>query len=157
MKEMPAGEFKAQCLAVMDQVQRSGEPVLITKHGKPVAKLVPAPASDDDIFGYMAGKVKVVGSGVAIAEITLWELAWLAEHHRVAIAGSVESFVRETISRVIVRPMTPEIVALAVRLPETFPKDPADRIIAATAIVEGLPLVTADERIQRSKVAQTVW
>src|SRR5258708_1379651 len=96
-------------------------------------------------------------SGVAIAEITLWELAWLAEHHRVAIAGSVESFVRETISRVIVRPMTPEIVALAVRLPETFPKDPADRIIPATAIVKGLPLVTGADRIQRSKVAQTVW
>ena len=96
-------------------------------------------------------------SGVAIAGITLWELAWLAEHHRVAITGSVESFVRETVSRVIVRPMSPEIVSLAVRLPETFPKDPADRIIASTAIVEGLPLVTADERMRRSKVAQTIW
>lgn len=61
MKEMPAGEFKAQCLAVMDQVQQSGEPVLITKHGKPVAKLIPAASPPDDIFGYMAGKVKVVG------------------------------------------------------------------------------------------------
>ncbi|MGA9978993.1 MAG: type II toxin-antitoxin system Phd/YefM family antitoxin [Candidatus Sulfotelmatobacter sp.] len=39
MKQMPAGEFKAQCLAVMDQVSESGEPVLITKHGKPVASL----------------------------------------------------------------------------------------------------------------------
>ena len=75
MKEMPAGEFKAQCLAVMDQVQRSGEPVLITKHGKPVAKLVPAPASDDDIFGYMAGKVKVVGDIVGpVTPAEDWEL-----------------------------------------------------------------------------------
>ena len=64
MKEMPAGEFKAQCLAVMDTVQKTGEPVLITKHGKPVAKLVAAPSPPDDVFGYMAGKVKIVGDVV---------------------------------------------------------------------------------------------
>lgn len=61
MKHMPAGEFKAQCLAVMDQVSESGEPVVITKHGKPVVKLVPAEKQADDLFGYMAGKVKIVG------------------------------------------------------------------------------------------------
>ena len=65
MKTMPAGEFKSQCLAVMDQVLQSGETVLITKHGKPVAKLVPAETSADDIFGYMAGKVKIVGDVVS--------------------------------------------------------------------------------------------
>ena len=56
-------------------------------------------------------------SGVAIAAITLWELAWLAENGRVQVVGSVESFVRETVARVIVRPITPEIAALAVQLP----------------------------------------
>jgi prevent-host-death family protein len=61
MKQMPAGEFKAQCLAVMDQVLESGEPVVITKHGKPVVKLVPAEKQADDLFGYMAGKVKIIG------------------------------------------------------------------------------------------------
>jgi prevent-host-death family protein len=61
MKQMPAGEFKARCLMVMDQVLETGEPVVITKHGKPVAKLVPAEKRTDDIFGYMAGKVKIVG------------------------------------------------------------------------------------------------
>jgi prevent-host-death family protein len=61
MKHMPAGEFKAQCLAVMDQVRESGEPVVITKHGKPVVKLVPAEKQADDLFGYMAGKVKIIG------------------------------------------------------------------------------------------------
>ncbi|HUK47604.1 MAG TPA: type II toxin-antitoxin system Phd/YefM family antitoxin [Terriglobales bacterium] len=65
MKEMPAGKFKAKCLAVMDEVQKTGEPVLITKHGKPVAKLVPAPTPSDDIFGYMAAKVKIVGDIVS--------------------------------------------------------------------------------------------
>jgi prevent-host-death family protein len=61
MKQIPAGEFKARCLAIMDQVLQSGEPVLVTKHGKPVVKLVPAENRADDIFDYMSGKAKVVG------------------------------------------------------------------------------------------------
>jgi antitoxin (DNA-binding transcriptional repressor) of toxin-antitoxin stability system len=55
-------------------VLRSGEPVLITKHGNPVAKLVPAENQADDIFGYMAGKVKIVGDIVdPIAPLEDWE------------------------------------------------------------------------------------
>ena len=74
MKRMAAGNFKAQCLAVMDQVLETGEPVLITKHGKPVAKLVPAQNNADDIFGYMAGKVKVVGDIVGpVTPLEDWE------------------------------------------------------------------------------------
>ena len=96
-------------------------------------------------------------TGIGVASITLWELAWLAENRRIQFAGSVEAFVRESVSRVIVMPITPEIVALAVRLPDTYPKDSADRLIASTAIVDGLTLVTADERIRQSKVAQTIW
>ncbi|MGA2965554.1 MAG: type II toxin-antitoxin system VapC family toxin [Terriglobales bacterium] len=96
-------------------------------------------------------------TGIAVATITLWELAWLAENRRIQVSGSVESFVWETVSRVIAKPMTPEIAALAVQLPTGFPKDPADRLIAATAIAEGVPLVTADEKIRRAKVVQTIW
>jgi PIN domain nuclease of toxin-antitoxin system len=96
-------------------------------------------------------------TGIAVATFTLWELAWIAENRRVAIPGSVESFVREAVSRVVIKPMTPEIVALAVRLPPSYPKDPADRVIAATAIVEGIPLVTADQRIRDSGIVQTIW
>ena len=74
MKEMAAGEFKARCLAIMDQVLESGEPVLITKHGKPVAKLVPAKNNGDDVFGYMAGKVKIVGDIVGpVTPLEDWE------------------------------------------------------------------------------------
>ena len=74
MKEMPAGEFKARCLAVMDRVQKTGEPVVITKHGKPVAKLVPAPCAPDDILGYMAGKVKIIGDIVGpVTPLEDWE------------------------------------------------------------------------------------
>jgi len=96
-------------------------------------------------------------AGIAVATITVWEIAWLAHHQRIVVAGSVESFVREIVARVILRPVTPEIAALAVCLPDEFPKDPADRLIAATAMVEGMALVTADMRIRRSKVVETVW
>jgi PIN domain nuclease of toxin-antitoxin system len=96
-------------------------------------------------------------SGVAIATITLWELAWLAENGRIEVLGSVETFVRDTIARVILKPMTPEIAALAVSLPKDYPKDPPDRVIASTAIVEGIPLVTADQQIRKAKVVQTIW
>lgn len=61
MKHMPAGQFKAKCLAIMDRVSLSGEPLVITKHGKPVVKLVPLKKDSDDIFDYMAGRAKVVG------------------------------------------------------------------------------------------------
>jgi prevent-host-death family protein len=74
MKQIPAGEFKAQCLAIMDRVMQSGEPVVITKHGKPVVKLVPAEKQADDIFNYMAGKVKIVGDIVGpITPLEDWE------------------------------------------------------------------------------------
>ena len=67
MKQIPAGKFKTLCLAVMDEVQATGEPVLVTKHGKPVVKLVPAETKDDSIFGYMAGKAKIVGDIISPA------------------------------------------------------------------------------------------
>lgn len=67
MKKMAAGTFKIHCLAVMDEVQAKRESVLITKHGKPVAKLVPAEESADDIYDFLKGKGAVVGDVVAPA------------------------------------------------------------------------------------------
>jgi PIN domain nuclease of toxin-antitoxin system len=96
-------------------------------------------------------------TGLAVADITLWELAWLAEHQRVLYSGSVESFVRETVSRVAVKSMTPEIVALAAHLPDSYPKDTSDRLIGSTSIVEGMTLITADEKIRNSGMVECVW
>jgi prevent-host-death family protein len=67
MKKMAAGSFKTNCLAIMDEVQATHETVLITKHGKPVAKLVPASDSGDDIFGFLAGKGTIIGDVVSPA------------------------------------------------------------------------------------------
>ncbi|PYU60159.1 MAG: type II toxin-antitoxin system prevent-host-death family antitoxin [Acidobacteria bacterium] len=61
MKQMPAGAFKAQCLTVMKQVQATGEPVVVTKRGVALVKVVPAEAENNDIFGFMVGRVKIVG------------------------------------------------------------------------------------------------
>jgi len=61
MKTMRAGEFKARGLKVMDQVQRTREPLVITKRIKPVAKLVPADKAGNDIFGCLRGIVKIAG------------------------------------------------------------------------------------------------
>jgi prevent-host-death family protein len=56
MKKMSAGSFKANCLAIMDEVQAKHETVVITKHGKPVAKLVPLNTGTDEIYNFLAGK-----------------------------------------------------------------------------------------------------
>ena len=61
MKKMPAGKFKALCLTVMEEVRATREPVLITKRGRPVAKLIPADTSSDDFIGRLEGVVRIVG------------------------------------------------------------------------------------------------
>ena len=60
--EIPAGKFKARCLAIMRQVQKYHEEVVITKFGKPIAKLSPIkPGPSRSVFGYMKGTVKITG------------------------------------------------------------------------------------------------
>jgi prevent-host-death family protein len=61
MKQMPAGKFKARCLSVMDDVNATGEPVIITKRGTPVAKIVPVTSKKQNLFGFMVGQFKVIG------------------------------------------------------------------------------------------------
>jgi prevent-host-death family protein len=58
-KTIPAGDFKARCLAIMDEVQAKRQAVVITKRGKPVAKLVPVETEKDDIFGFFKGRGKI--------------------------------------------------------------------------------------------------
>ena len=67
MKSIPAGKFKVHCLAIMDEVRAKRQAVVITKRGKPVAKLVPIEKEKDDIYGFFEGKGKILGDVVAPA------------------------------------------------------------------------------------------
>jgi prevent-host-death family protein len=67
MKKMAAGSFKTNCLAVMDEVQAKHETVVITKRGKPVAKLVPVKTETDEIYDFLVGKGTVAGDVVSPA------------------------------------------------------------------------------------------
>jgi len=61
MKQMRASAFKARCLKVMNDIQATGEPVIVTKRGKPVVKVVPVESEMGDIFGFMAEKGTSIG------------------------------------------------------------------------------------------------
>lgn len=87
----------------------------------------------------------------------LLELAMLASKGRIRLGISLESFLQEVEGRFVVLPISGRACARAMELPTAYPKDPADRIIGATALVEGLSLISADREIQRSKVVDTIW
>ena len=74
MRTMAAGEFKAHCLQVMDQVRKTRTPVMITKRGKAVAKLVPADEPASPIFDSLKGKIEILGDIVSpITPLEDWE------------------------------------------------------------------------------------
>ena len=96
-------------------------------------------------------------TGVAISAITLWEVAWLAAHARLAFTGTVEDFVEILSSRTSVRPITPKVAALANQFSSAYSADPCDRLIGATALAEGMALVTKDASIRNCKQLLTIW
>ena len=97
------------------------------------------------------------GQGVGISGIALLELSTLERKSRIRLNSSLETFLLEIEARFIVLPITGRICVRAVLLPASYPNDPADRIIGATALVEGIPLITADDAIRRSNALRTIW
>lgn len=85
---------------------------------------------------------------LAVAAITWFELAWLAEHGRIVVAVPIRSWLDELASDVRTVGVTPAVAAGAVGLPSSFPGDPADRLIDATAAEHGWQLVTKDRRLR---------
>jgi prevent-host-death family protein len=67
MKTIPAGTFKTKCLAIMDDVQARNQPIVITKRGKPVAKLVPVGKTNDEFYHFLQGKGALTGDVLAPA------------------------------------------------------------------------------------------
>lgn len=97
------------------------------------------------------------GDGLAISDITLLELATLARKGRIRLDISLESFLQEVEARFVILPIRGRACVRAIELSAAYPKDPADRIIGATALVEGLSLLTSDREIRRSKALHTIW
>jgi len=95
--------------------------------------------------------------GIAISAITLWELASLLARGRIQAYGTVDASIRLLIEGVIVKPITPEIAALATEFQDDYSRDPADRLIGATARAEGSILITRDEDMRRSPLLNTIW
>jgi PIN domain nuclease of toxin-antitoxin system len=85
---------------------------------------------------------------LAVAAISWYELAWLAEHERIAVRVPVASWLRGLAAQLRTIPIGPAIAHAAVLLPSTFPGDPADRLIYATAVENDLPLVSKDRAIR---------
>ncbi|NNM85329.1 MAG: PIN domain-containing protein [Phycisphaerales bacterium] len=81
----------------------------------------------------------------------------LVSKRRIDLEISLEFFLREIEMRFIVLPISGRACARISQLPASYPKDPADRIIGATAWDQGIALITADEAIRQSKAVRTIW
>jgi len=95
---------------------------------------------------------------VGIAAISCWELAMLVQKRRLGLDRDVLTWVRQAFAlpRATLLPLIPEIAVAAVRLPENFQGDPADRLIVATALHHGAALVTKDQRIRKFTAVRTI-
>jgi PIN domain nuclease of toxin-antitoxin system len=102
-------------------------------------------------------EARLNGEGLAISDISLFELARAFARERSHLDISVESALTEVERRFIVLPINSRISLRALGLPPTYPKDPADRIIGATALVEGIPLITADREIRNARALTIIW
>jgi PIN domain nuclease of toxin-antitoxin system len=85
---------------------------------------------------------------LAVSSISWYELAWLAHHDHILVTQPIRAWLQGLASMVRTVGATPAVAATAVALPSSFPSDPADRVIYATAIEHGWSLVTKDERLR---------
>jgi PIN domain nuclease of toxin-antitoxin system len=93
---------------------------------------------------------------LAVAAISWFELAWLAKHERIVVTIPVRTWLQQLAAQVRTVTLSPSIADAAVALPSSFPGDPADRLIYATAIEHGWRLVTKDRELRAHRHPQPV-
>ncbi|HZL69386.1 MAG TPA: type II toxin-antitoxin system VapC family toxin [Candidatus Limnocylindrales bacterium] len=128
--------------------------ILLDTHVLVWMSLDPGRLSKAGIAAVQDARIK---GGLYISDITLWEIALLVRRGRIKISGTIDTFIHEMSLPMSVKRITPAIAIMAVQFPDEYPKDPADRLIGATSIVEQIPLVTADEKLRFSPLLQTIW
>ena len=98
-------------------------------------------------------------NGIIFCRISLWEIAMLMKKQRLQIEIGYQPFIKLVFqsNRYVYRELSPEIAEISTQLPPIVNKDPADRIIAATAIIENVPLVTADNNLRNATTIPTIW
>jgi PIN domain nuclease of toxin-antitoxin system len=98
-------------------------------------------------------------SELLLSPISVWEASILAERGRIAVVGSVDRWVRAALKALPARPvpLTHEMAIASRTIPGLASDDPADRFLAATSMVAGLTLLTADRRLRRCKALTTLW
>jgi|SRR6476660_21702 len=94
-----------------------------------------------------ARRVLEAADELLVAAISWYELAWLAERQRIVIDVPIRSWLEDLSKQIRTVGITPAIADSAAGLPDSFPRDPTDRLIYATAIELGVKLVTRDEAI----------
>jgi PIN domain nuclease of toxin-antitoxin system len=105
-------------------------------------------SAEPDRISPAAGEAIGQADELGVADISWFELAWLARHERIVVSIPIASWLGQLAAQVRTIPVTPAIAMAAVDLPASFPGDPADRLIYATAIERGWPLITKDQRLR---------
>ena len=97
--------------------------------------------------------------GIIFCEISLWEIAMLMKKRRLSVDVNYQEFINlvSNSNNYIFKGISPQIAELSTHLFSTTNKDPADRIISATSIIEKANLVTSDKILRRSKKIHTIW
>jgi len=104
-----------------------------------------------------AARAIAEADALAVAAITWYELGWLARHDRIAVRIPIRSWLEQLGAQVHTLAISPAVADTAVSLPPSFPGDPADRLIYATAVEHGLPLITKDGRLRDHPQSIAVW
>lgn len=109
------------------------------------------------VLGRIVSQAYESGDGLGIADVTLVELATLTAWGRIRPAIPLGLYLRQVEEKFHVLPITGAIAEQTMRFSPNYPKDPADRLIGATAVVHCAKLVTRDEAIRRSGEVECVW